>query len=78
MGVPVLTTNNGSLLEIIENNVNGYYSKSLIDGSVNKFVQDLLNDNKKFDHLMFNCIDKSKKYNWVSTANEIESLYKII
>ena len=78
MGVPVLTTNNGALLETIENNINGYCSESLIDGSVNKYVQDLLNDHKKFDKTMFKCIERSKKYNWITTAKEIESLYKII
>ena len=77
MGVPVLTTNNGSLLEIIEDNVNGYCSESLIDARVNKFVQDMLNDNKKFDEIMLKCIEKSKKYNWISTATEIENLYKL-
>ena len=77
MGVPVLTTNKGSLLEIIEDNLNGYCSDSLIDARVNKFVQDMLNDNKKFDEIMLKCIEKSKKYNWVSTATEIENLYKL-
>jgi len=77
MGVPVLTTNNGSLVEIIENNVNGYCSESLIDGRVNKFVQDMLNNNKKFDEIMFKCVEKSKKYNWVDTAREIGNLYKL-
>ena len=77
MGVPVLTTNKGSLLEIIEDNLNGYCSESLIDARVNKFVQDMLNDNKKFDEIMLKCIEKSKKYNWISTAKEIENLYKL-
>ena len=77
MGVPVLTTNNGSLLEIIEDNLNGYCSDSLIDARVNKFVQDMLNDNKKFDEIMLKCIEKSKKYNWISTATEVENLYKL-
>ena len=77
MGVPVLTTNNGSLLEIIEDNLNGYCSDSLIDAKVNKFVQDMLKDNKKFDEIMLKCIEKSKKYNWISTATEIENLYKL-
>ena len=48
MGVPVLTTNNGSLMELIENNRNGYLSEDLVDGNVNSFVKNLLNDNKKF------------------------------
>ena len=34
----VLTTNSGSLLEIVENNKNGYYSDNLIDRNVNNFV----------------------------------------
>ena len=41
-------------------------------------VQDLLNDDKKFDETMFNCIERSKKYDWTTTAKEIESLYKLI
>ena len=40
MGVPVLTTNSGSLLEIVEHNKNGFYSENLIDGNVNNFVKD--------------------------------------
>ena len=76
MGVPVLTTNSGSLLEIVENNKNGYYSENLIDGNVNNFVKNLLNNNKKFDEIMLNCLQKSKGYNWANTAKEIENLYK--
>jgi len=76
MGVPVLTTNSGSLLEIVENNENGYYSESLIDGNVNNFVQELLNNNEKFDEIMLNCLEKSKAYSWANTATEIENLYK--
>jgi D-inositol-3-phosphate glycosyltransferase len=75
MGVPVLTNNNGSLLEIIDNNKNGLYSENLLDGSVNYFVQDLLNNN--FDENMQNCIEKSKKYSWKNTLNDLEALYKL-
>ena len=76
MGVPVLTTNSGSVLEIVESNVNGYYSESLIDGNVNNFVKELLNNNDKFHEIMLNCLDKSKAYSWANTAREIEILYK--
>ena len=76
MGVPVLTTNGGSLLEIVESNENGYYSESLIDGNVNNFVKELLNNNDKFHEIMLNCLDKSKAYSWANTAREIEILYK--
>ena len=75
MGVPVLTNNNGSLLEIIDNNKNGLYSENLLDGSVNYFVQDLLNNN--FDEIMQNCIENSKRYSWKNTSNDLEDLYKL-
>ena len=76
MGVPVLTTNSGSLLEIVESNENGYYSESLIDGNVNNFVKELLNNNDKFLEIMLDCLDKSKVYSWANTAREIEILYR--
>ncbi len=76
MGVPVLTTNSGSLLEIVENSKNGYYSDNLIDGNVNNFVKELLNNKDKFDEIMMNCLEKSKAYSWANTATEIENLYK--
>ena len=76
MGVPVLTTNSGSVLEIVESNKNGYYSESLIDGNVNNFVKELLNNNNKFHKIMLNCLDKSKTYSWDKTAREMGILYK--
>ena len=76
MGVPVLTTNNGSLMEIIENNKNGYLSEDLIDANVNNFVNNLFNDVTKYEEIFLSCIEKSKKYDWMKTANELESLYQ--
>ena len=76
MGVPVLTTNNGSLMEIIENNKNGYLSENLIDSNVNNFVNNLFNNVTKYEEIHLSCIDKSKKYDWIKTANELESLYQ--
>ena len=76
MGVPVLTTNNGSLMEIIENNKNGYLSENLIDSNVNNFVNNLFNNVTKYEKIHSSCIEKSKKYDWMKTANELESLYQ--
>ena len=76
MGVPVLTTNNGSLMEIIENNKNGYLSENLIDSNVNNFVNNLFNNVTKYEVIHLSCIEKSKKYDWMKTANELESLYQ--
>ena len=78
MGVPVLTSNRGSLLEIIEQNVNGYVSESLIDGNVNNFVQNLIHDPKKFNEIMKNCISRSKNYDWKNTVKEIQKAYQIV
>ena len=76
MGVPVLTTNNGSLMEIIENNKNGYLSENLIDSNVNNFVNNLFNNVTKYEEIHLSCIEKSKKYDWIKTANELKSLYQ--
>ncbi len=75
MGVPVLTSNRGSLLEIVENTINGYQSENLIDRNVNNFVKELLNNDEKFNEIMLNCLEKSKGYKWSNTAIEIENLY---
>ncbi|MFL2670799.1 MAG: glycosyltransferase [Candidatus Actinomarina sp.] len=78
MGVPVLTTNKGSLVEIIENNKNGFLSENLVESSVNNFVMDLLQDDSRFELIMKNCIEKSSKYDWQNTTNTIEKLYKVL
>ena len=78
MGVPVLSTNSGSFPEIIFNGVNGYLADNLLVGNINKYVVNLLQDNREFEEVMFNCIEKSKKYDWKNTAMEIENLYSSI
>ena len=75
MGVPVLSINNGSLMEIIENNKNGYLSENLIDKNVNNFVDSLLNENKKFEEVSLLCIEKSKKYDWENTSEILQNFY---
>jgi len=76
MGVPVLTTNNGSLVEIIENDKNGFLSDNLVESRVNNFVNNLLQDDSIFESIMKNCLEKSSKYDWNITVEEIENLYK--
>ena len=78
MGVPVLTINNGSLMEIIENNKNGYLSENLIDIEVNSFVSHLLNEDRKFQEVSLSCIEKSKKYDWVKTSSNIEKEFELL
>ena len=76
MGVPVLSINNGSLMEIIENNKNGYLSESLIDRGVTNFVSNLLNENKIFEEISSSCIEMSKKYDWKKTSQIIQNIYE--
>tara|TARA_A200000113_G_C8813653_1_gene338055 strand:- start:39 stop:1178 length:1140 start_codon:yes stop_codon:yes gene_type:complete len=76
MGVPVLTSNRGSLIEIIENDKNGYLSENLLDSNVNNFVLNLLNDNKKFEEISSSCIEKSKKYDWKNTSKILQNIYQ--
>lgn len=76
MGVPVLSINNGSLMEIIENNKNGYLSENLIDRGVTNFVSNLLNENKIFEEISSSCIEMSKKYDWKKTSHIIQNIYE--
>ena len=76
MGVPVLTTNRGSLIEIIENEKNGYLSENLLDRNVNNFVLNLLNDYKKFQEISSLSIEKSKKYDWKNTSQILQNVYQ--
>ncbi len=76
MGVPVLSINNGSLMEIIENNKNGYLSETLIDRGVTNFVSNLLNENKIFEEISSSCIEMSKKYDWKKTSRIIQNIYE--
>ena len=76
MGVPVLTSNNGPLKEIIENNMNGYCSEDLIDGKVNMFVKNLINDDLIYGKIMNSCVQKSTNYSWENTSNELLNLYQ--
>jgi len=76
MGVPVLSINTGSLIEIIENNKNGYFAESHINIHANKFVENLINDDDYFNMVMNNCIQKSEKYNWEATADSLLKTYQ--
>ena len=76
MGVPILSINTGSLIEIIENNKNGYFAEDFMDNHANNFVKDLLNDDDYFNNVMNQCIQKSKKYNWDVTADSLLKTYQ--
>ena len=76
MGVPILSINTGSLIEIIENNKNGYFAEDFMDNHANNFVKDLLNNDDYFNNVMNQCIQKSEKYNWEMTADSLLKTYQ--
>ena len=76
MGVPILSINTGSLIEIIENNKNGFFAEDFMDNHANNFVKDLLNDDDYFNNVMNQCIQKSEKYNWEVTADSLLKTYQ--
>ena len=76
MGVPILSINTGSLIEIIENNKNGYFAEDFLDNHANNFVKELLNNDDYFNNVMNQCIQKSKKYNWDVTADSLLKTYQ--
>ena len=76
MGVPILSINTGSLIEIIENNKNGYFAEDFMDNHANNFVKNLLNDDNYFNNVMNQCIQKSEKYNWEVTADSLLKTYQ--
>jgi len=76
MGLPILSINTGSLIEIIENNKNGYFAEDFLDIDANNFVKNLINNDDYFNMTMINCIQKSKKYNWETTADSLFETYQ--
>ena len=76
MGVPILSINTGSLIEIIENNKNGYFAEDFMDNHANNFVKNLLNDDDYFNNVMNQCIQKSEKYNWEVTVDGLLKTYQ--
>ena len=76
MGVPILSISTGSLIEIIENNKNGYFAEDFMDNHANNFVRDLLNNDDYFNNVMSQCIQKSEKYNWEATADSLLKTYQ--
>ncbi len=76
VGVPVISINQGSLKEIIDNNINGYIAESFNDPQLNEFILKILNDDKFADYISKSSINSAKKYDWKNTTKELINLYK--
>ena len=64
------------IAEIIENNKNGYFAEDFLDIDANNFVKNLINDDDYFNMVMIDCIQKSEKYNWNTTADSLFKTYQ--
>ena len=76
VGVPVISINQGSLKEIIDNNINGYIAESFKDPYLNEFILKILNDDKFADYISKSSINSAKKYDWKNTTKELINLYE--
>ena len=76
VGVPVISINQGSLKEIIDNNINGYIAESFNDPQLNEFILKILNDDKFADYISKSAINSAKKYDWRNTTKELINLYE--
>ncbi len=76
VGVPVVSINQGSFKEIIDNNINGYIAESFEDKDLNEFILKIFNDNKYADYVSKSAINSSKKYNWKDTSEKLNLLYQ--
>ena len=76
VGVPVVSINQGSFKEIIDNNINGYIAESFEDQDLVEFVLKILNDDKYADYVTKSAINSSKEYDWKHTSEKLSLLYE--
>ena len=75
LGVPVLSTNQGSFKEIISNNENGLVAKSFDDVQVYDFIIKLFEDDKYRSQVINNAVKNSLVFNWEITAENLKKAY---
>ena len=78
LGVPVLSTNQGSFKEIISNNENGLVAKSFDDVQVYDFIIKLFEDDEYTSQVINNAVKNSLVFNWEITAENLKKAYKNI
>ena len=78
LGVPVLSTNQGSFKEIISNNENGLVAKSFDDVQVYDFIIKLFEDDEYRSQLINGAVKNSLVFNWEITAENLKKAYKSI
>ena len=75
-GTPVLTLNNGSLREIVKDNINGLVIENFNNDKVNNFVNMALLDKEKSSLIRKNSYESSEIYSWEKTGINTMSIYE--
>ena len=78
LGVPVLSTNQGSFKEIISNNENGLVAKSFDDVQVYDFIIKIFEDDEYRSQVINSAVKNSLVFNWEITAENLKKAYKSI
>lgn len=73
-GIPVLTSNNSSMIEITGNA--GILVDPLDKDSIKQGLIQLINDDKLRDTLALNAKDNVSRYNWQLSANQLFNVFK--
>ncbi len=76
MGVPVVSTNQGAVKELIENNVNGFVVKDFNDKNLYTFVSKTLNNATFFKKVSHGSIKSAKQFSWEKTSLELKKIYE--
>jgi len=76
VGVPVVSINQGSLKEIIDNNINGYIAETFEDQYLNEFILKIFNDDRYAEYVSKSAINNAKKYDWKYTSEKLNLLYQ--
>ena len=73
LGLPIISTPTDGLVEIIEQNKNGFYSNS--DEEISKKIINLLKNNDEYKKMSSNALKKSKKLNDINKYKETLNKY---
>ena len=76
-GTPVLTLNNGSLREIIRDNINGLFTENFNNNDkLNNFINTVLLDKEKASLIRESSYESTEKYSWEKTGVNTTSIYQ--
>ena len=76
-GTPVLTLNDGSLREIVRDNINGLFTENFNNNDkLNNFINTVLLDKEKASLIRESSYESTEKYSWGKTGANTISIYE--